>query len=821
MPYRTRDALDEILTWCDAPSGSLFFLLLGPTLSGKTRLTYQLAVKLRERKEPPAWRILKLLPGHEAEAWKAIEDSPDQFLLVVELAEANPGQLTTFLDAIAADSLHTRVLLVGRNPAAVPRANNPKAREKLQNAKHLKRGALPYPATDDDLRRWFGEAVDAYSTKRKTVPLAVRWNRIPDDHIGIENVRALAATYGNSNWVTLLARQELDAKDVGDEAIDCFTVAWVIDARTRDEIKKLADKIDHDSAKETVAALTHCYCVGDRTDIRFPSDLISAAIAVPRLVEKPSLLQVASDWLMDSQPFVSVGAARAAGRLLAVAAYVPKAEDAASQLLTATGRQINSADIIALVAQTPSTALADRILATQIERMPVTELDMLENLISELVAAHFNHAELAARRRAVTCCEQLAHDNHGTYDPKLAMSLDAYATSLAENGRMKEALETAHRAVDILDRLADENPGAYDHDLALSLDTYAASLAENGRLKEALEPTQRAVTLYERLAHDNPGAYENYLAGSLHNYAVRLSENGRLKEALEPIHRAVTLYERLAHDNPGAYENDLAGSLHNYANRLFENGRLKEALEAAQRAVTIREQLARENPGAYDNYLAGSLDTYANRLSENGRLKEALEPAQRAVTLYERLASENPGAYENYLAMSLDTYAVRLSENGRLKEALEPTQRAVTLYERLAHDNPGAYENYLATSLNNYANRLSENGKLEEALEPAQRAVTIREQLARENPGAYENYLAMSLHNYAGRLSENGKLEEALEPAQRAVTLYERLASENPGAYENYLAVSLHNYILFLTEAGRSEEAAQVRLTHRRPNRPN
>jgi len=294
MKYKQKDPLREVVRWLDQSEGSLFFLLLGPTLSGKTRLTYQLAARLRRQDNGPV--VLKVRYGEEDNAWDMIQRISTRILVVVEMDEvvdADMERTFRLLDNLAesADELQSRVrvLIVARNDSFIQRANlrlGP-GREipdsEFREARKLTRGALPYPSTDSEIEKWYIQAVGAYSAARHVPCSTKKWTHIPDQHIGIVNVRALAATYSDSDeeWMRVLAGKELSIDRFGMDVVNCFAMAWVTGIKTRGELMKFAEKISPGRAEEIFDTLWRRYGTSD--GIEFPPDIVSAAVAVPQL----------------------------------------------------------------------------------------------------------------------------------------------------------------------------------------------------------------------------------------------------------------------------------------------------------------------------------------------------------------------------------------------------------------------------------------------------------------------------------------------------------------------------------------------------------
>ncbi len=825
-PYRATTALDQVLRWCDDPSDDVpqCFVLTGPTLSGKTRLTLELATRTRER------RAVRLVPGRESDAWSAVTGVRGRWLVVAELADADPGALASFLRdcAHADDPARVRVLLVGRNPVPF-RVEDDLAEAMLAAAGRL---SLPFDQPDQArLKRAFHAALEAYSAACGVPAPQATWQAVPGDHIGLVNLRALALAVlrtttehpdlddDPTTWVRKLADRELEGwhADQPGQALPqdrdaCFAAAWVRRARTPADVRAAArTAVDPSRAVDAADWLWHRYAEApdptptagsSRPILRLPTDLVAAAIAVPLLVADSDLRRAVIDNLDTPGAW-----AEAAARVLSVASYVDGVA-----LVRAIGRPIDAATVEALVARTPDTPEAIRradAALTSLLDDPATDRLATEALIGAL-GDDFPHAQVAATAHLVTLLDALVMTDSDD-KPTLARALDHYGRRLSEVDRPEEALEVTARAVQIYEQLAATNPVAYEADLARLLNGFSGRLAKVDRREEALEPSFRAVQMLERLSSSSP-TYKPDLAESLEGYGARLLGVGRFAEALEPSERAVRIYDGLAATGPAVYKPNLAAALGNYSAVLLAMGRRAEALEANHQAARLYESLASENPRTYEARLARSLHLYGSTLMIVGRLDndrkrrdEGLQTLHRSVQVFENLVSADR-SYESELALMLGNYGTALSMSGRSIEALEPLLGAVQTFMRLSAEDPVTHEHHLAEALAAYAGRLSDVGRHQEALQAFRQAVQIYERLAATDPDAYEYSLANVLYSYGGQLSGMGLLEKGMKTLLRVVQIFEKLAAAN-GYYEPDLADALSVYSIHLARNGCTDRA--------------
>ena len=230
----------------------------------------------------------------------------------------------------------------------------------------------------------------------------------------------------------------------------------------------------------------------------------------------------------------------------------------------------------------------------------------------------------------------------------------------------------------------------------------------------------------------------NALGGTLSNLSIAHFQLGNSAKALVIGKQALDIRQRLAKDKPERFESDWAMSLSNYSNHLANVGDTRQALACAKQALDIRQRLAKEMPERFEPDWATSLGNYANRLSDIGDTTQALACAKRAVDIRHRLAKEMPERFEPDWATSLGNYANRLSSVGDTTQALVCAKSALDIHQRLAKGKPERFEPDWAVSLGNYANCLSDIGDTTQALACAKQALDIFQRLANERPVKFQ-----------------------------------------------------------------------------------
>lgn len=295
-----------------------------------------------------------------------------------------------------------------------------------------------------------------------------------------------------------------------------------------------------------------------------------------------------------------------------------------------------------------------------------------------------------AMAEAVRWALRLVAADRTRYLGRLAGALRDQTLVLGEAGRRQEAVSVARAALSLGQEVATADTGDRRWHIADGHDLLADSLADVGRLTEALEHSARAVSYWEELAAETDEPSEDL--------AWALWHRGRWLHALDPAdgdilrlsRRAVHLYERICAEKSDRTE-FLAGALVDHARHLASAGEPRQALESSSRAVAMWEALAAARPRRHQPELAVCLrrhSLHSARLAHDG---EALEYAQRALRLTEEVVDLAPARFAPELAAACGVAAGLLYEHDP-GAALILADRSVALYRELADSEPAVFE---------------------------------------------------------------------------------------------------------------------------------
>ena len=376
---------------------------------------------------------------------------------------------------------------------------------------------------------------------------------------------------------------------------------------------------------------------------------------------------------------------------------------------------------------------------------------------------------------------------------------DTLARRLTDTGHAQEALTYARESVTLLRALIQEKPHAFQPSLASSLSSLAIILGETGRFIEAIGSAEESVRLYRALASQEDGFNIN-LAGVLHNLANVLRKTGRRTYALSLMQESIALTQAEAQRQLGDFRLPLANGLNDLAGLFHQLGRHSEAMDCGKKATELFRDLAHHNPDAFRPVLATAQNNLASFLLQIGRNVDAVTTARDSVAIYRALVRGNREAFRSGLAMSITTLANCLLLINQREEALALADEAVVLYRALSNENADAFRPQLAGAVTTLADCLREVGRPEDGLAPAREVVELSRILARDYPDAYRITLASCLRNIAYRYRELDRWEEALTAAQESVELYRTLAPKNDEVFPSELVGSLADLAHIFTE---------------------
>nr|CRH06818.1 conserved protein of unknown function [Include 10 TPR repeats] [Candidatus Magnetococcus massalia] len=404
--------------------------------------------------------------------------------------------------------------------------------------------------------------------------------------------------------------------------------------------------------------------------------------------------------------------------------------------------------------------------------------------------------------------QQVAGDSSHTYYPAWGHYLNMLSYVLSYLHQEKEALAAAERSVEIFEDLVLEAPDVFEPDLADALFTCGLRHEEMGRLPRATELKQQAEKLFEQLAIRDPETFTSGWARALNSLGVSLSTHGDKAEAERYCARSISLFERLSRIQPSQFAGDHAAALNNYSNVLKECGKNEQALEQVSRAAELYTHLSDQDSLNHAPNMVKSYSNMAFLLADMERDQEAVEVGERAYRMSSNLMAREPTLYSPFHAELCEQYSKPLYRSGQLQRGIRMLREAVELYRELAITNPLYYEERLATASYMLSDACFEGGHLDEALESIQITVDLFEKLVRRDPQDIQPMLAMALHNLAVLHAHKGESEASVRAIRRTIGLYQSMSSYD-SSYQVPLIQAHDALALFLRDEGRYSEACQ------------
>ncbi len=798
-PFRGRAAdLAWLQAWRDNPDGHPVALVTGPGGVGKTRLVTQFALT-----RPPPWAAGWLHPGRGASALAAVRACGDLALILVDDADASPDAVALLGDLAGQPRGDpVRVVLIARTADALAQVASqlPEQARWIIAPENLPVRTIGPFGSIDDHARWFGEAVRAYASARRTPP--------PD----VPAVTAAGSTGRTGELVLTVQAQALLAvleterrrpQNLDVQALPFDQVAEALFAHEQRRWQQVAQQpgwglaaLTAPAQQRAIAALMLAGAAGEPEAVialRAVPDLADASAERLACIARwafhlypPGPVRIQPDmlgeWFLVTQLTSAPGLAShlndltgphilALLKVLAHASdHMPGAVPLYAGLIQADPASLAAAGSDAALTASSAQPLLDGALAAV-----VTGTRWDPDVLAEL-DRHLSEGTLPRTRAAVSAVTVNLTRETGTRKD-LARVLLSHGARLTDLGQHREALGIKEEAVALYQDLAAASP-AHQPGLARALTSCGASFRELGRHREALAAEEEAVALYRDLTAANR-AHQPGLARALTNCGISLTDLGRHREALAAQEEALAVYRDLAAANP-AYQPGLARALTNCGTSLRDLGRHREALAAQEEALGLYRDLAAANP-AHQPMLAAALTNCGASLRDLGRHREALAAQEEAVGLYRDLAAANP-AHQPGLAAALTNCGASLRDLGRYREALAAQEEAVALYRDLAAANP-AYQPGLARALTNCGASLRDLGRHGEALAAQEEAVALYRDLAAANH-AHQPMLANALKNYGASLRDQGRHSDALTCDRETLEVYAVLVRSDPTLYE-------------------------------------
>ncbi len=472
VPFRgRRKELEMLGQWLTRP-GEPFFVLSGPPLVGKTRLSAEFAAD-----HAAGFRAGRLRPGREASAWTAVSAMPGKQLVVIEVGAAGED-VNGFIDD-AAVSTKVKTLLVVRNSLRLRFVSQYRPREAIRDALEQASSLELGPhGGGDDLSRWSNEAATAFATELQ-IPfsgMGVGVRPTAGTPIGVVQAHALANVLADQDsgavWEELAFHETASwpqfphtAPSGNGSALPthCFIAAALRGAATRDEITSAMSGIPdlQGSSAERRGQIAD-WLIAAYPDPHHPAgwarplDAIVYAIAIPTLTRSPSLLAGLCAGVGQ------LNAARAASFVLVAAEQYPDALDLASSILTMNDLNLGPEVVRGMTGLVSSHRL-DVLLAEAITQHPPADPEVVRSLLDTLA----EHPGLP-RSRLALLSRLIRHARTTNDDTALADHLSSSHVELRDLGRWEQALTHDEEALALYRDLAATNPDKHTSDLSLS-----------------------------------------------------------------------------------------------------------------------------------------------------------------------------------------------------------------------------------------------------------------------------------------------------------------------------------------------------------------
>lgn len=319
---------------------------------------------------------------------------------------------------------------------------------------------------------------------------------------------------------------------------------------------------------------------------------------------------------------------------------------------------------------------------------------------------------------------------------KCALLLPYYSLTLAESGRLVEAVPIAKRATEVAATF-----GAESEISLVANFMYGLVLERQGQHEAAEAPFRMALAEAEKLLAGDP---------SLAAYVARRANNlvmlSRYAEALPLAKRAVEIGGDTADGN---FYRLMQG------NALMRLGRLGEAEQTFRIGVERLTVLM----GAASLQTIGLREALALCLEEQNRPDEAVAIWRDTLRL-RRAAGDSAEVGD-----SLSGLGVALMRMGQYREAEAVVREALTLRLRFY----GESSNFTGLAYSNVGLVLMETGQLDEAALMFQRAMAVLSAAGGANP----EELAILMNNMATGLSRAGAYAEAVGLSRQVLTIFE------------------------------------------------
>ncbi|GAB1512553.1 hypothetical protein JCM33774_45950 [Actinophytocola sp. KF-1] len=820
------DQRERLTGWLEEPSPLDVRLLIGPGGRGKSRLATELVEHARGR----GWHAGFVREDAEPEVLARVRTVRAGLLLVVDYAEARPGQvadvLTELLERSAGQGV-ARVLLLARAGGEWQRAlERHEAPRITALAAAIVVESVAVVAPGGARHAQFTHAVAAFRDRLGGQATEVvtpsdldddRYDQVLDVHAAAL-ATVLDAVVRSATGEVLPARTDPVRRVLDHEERYWLRSATAHDVPARvermrelvaaatlvgaDELpaarKVLAALRSLDGAGRGVIAdhlawLTHLYpgeaALNPLRPDRLGEDLVALVLA-----DYPELTTDLAPLVDDRQLFRALTVlSRAARRHRGVV------QPAMAELLA-----VDTADRIG-VGMTVATQVDDPTLVDVLGALRGDQ-DLSAVIVPNLPD---NSLTLAAFAVVHTTALLRAETRRANVDARFVAELrHNLALRLSAVGEYDRALVMAGEAVRDYRALVESPDDVVE--LAGALTTLAATHAELGLYLEGAEFAVEAVTLLDDLDADpaEPEGLATARADALITVADLTHEQGDLDRAVEAIERAITIARELwEHSGDHGDRARLASALESLGTIRDARGETEASLTATAQAVGIYRELDAEQPDSYRGELIRALGNLAGAHAELGLWEQGAELGEEAVALARALVSRHGDTHLARLADTMNNTAALLRRLDQHERALTYLDQVVPLYRGLADRVPGSHLAALAGALHNLGNCLHEVGRHPDAIDAYDESIGIYRKLSGPQRADHDESLAETLVGLAHAHVALDDEPTALDLVTEAIELLDNALRGDRNRTRRKLAQALHLASATAFDLGRYEQA--------------
>lgn len=357
---------------------------------------------------------------------------------------------------------------------------------------------------------------------------------------------------------------------------------------------------------------------------------------------------------------------------------------------------------------------------------PIGRLDLMED-VQQNIDAYFQQSDLP--------------ENDATEQEMQAISLLQHVETLALQGKVEQALQTASQASEILLTLIkrDSNQLRWQHSQAISLIKRGRLYKAKGAIKQAKSAYQEALAIRQKLVEREPDSlvWQHGLLSSYHHMGDIYSIEEEVDKALNVYQQALNLNKKLIKANQNiewqlqqqselALTHDKMGGIHK-ARKHYE-----KATKSYQHALDIRQMLTMFD----DKNFLWKRDLYVSFIKRgdmyqlNNETKYALNGYQLAINIAETLTKRDAKnlLWQHDLSVGYEKIAKSHKTNGDNTQAMNAIQAALEIRKILVKHDPQnlSWQQDLSVSYDQMGDLYKINGELDKANAAYQTALGIR-----------------------------------------------------------------------------------------------